>query len=304
MSERTVTTQAELDAALADKTVDWIEIRSPRGVWLDVVSSDSATVTAYGSATVTASGSATVTASGSATVRAYGSATVRAYDSATVRASGSATVRASGSATVRAYDSATVRASGSATVTASGSATVTAYDSATVRAYDSATVRASGSATVRASGSATVRATPKCAVHLHSGYAKVKGGVLIDHTADLSDPADWCEYHGVTVTKAGIATLYKAANDAWTTDRGTDYSPGAKPTAPDWRDNNECGGGLHFSPSPIQALAYHEDATRFVAVGVKVADLRPIPGGTAKAKAPAVVRACVEVDIDGEPVAK
>jgi hypothetical protein len=208
MSERIVTTQAELDAALADRAVDWVEIRSPYGVWLEV--------------------------------------------------------------------------------TASGSATVTAYGSATVTAYDSATVRAS----------------PKTAVHLHSGYAKVKGGVLIDHTADLSDPIDWCEYHGVKVTKAGIATLFKAVTDAWTTPRGFDYSPGAKPKAPDWTTDNNCGGGLHFSPSPTQALAYHEEATRFVAVGVKVADLRPIPGGTAKAKAPSVVRACIEVDIDGKPVTR
>ena len=198
------------------------------------------------------------------------------------------------SATVRAYDSATVTASDSATVTASGSATVTAYDSATVRAYDSATVRAYDSA--------TVTATPKVAVHLHSGYAKVSGGVLIDHTADLSDPTDWCEYHGVKATRAGIATLYKAVDDNWTTPRGFDYSPGAKPKAPDWRDDNGCGGGIHLSPTPVQALAYHPEATRFVAVGVRVADLRPIPGGTAKAKAPAVVRACREVDIDGQEV--
>jgi hypothetical protein len=264
MSGRIVTTQAEFNAAAADKAVDWIEIRSPRGVWIEV--------------------------------RAYGSATVTAY--------GSATVRAYGSATVRAYDSATVRAYGSATVTAYDSATVTAYGSATVRAYDSATVTAYGSATVRAYGSATVTASPKVAVHLHSGYAKVTGGVLIDHTADLSNAADWCEYHGVKVTKAGVATLYKAVDDAWTTPRGFDYSPGSKPKAPDWSADNSCGGGLHFSPSPAQALAYHAAATRFVAVGVKVADLRPIldGGGPAKAKAPAVVRACRPVDIDGNEV--
>ena len=110
MSTRTVTTQAELDAALA-KRVSTIIIDSPRGVWL----------------TISDSGSATVRASGSATVRASGSATVRAWDSATVEAWDSATVRASGSATVRAWDSATVEA----------------WDSATVEAWDSATVRAS-----------------------------------------------------------------------------------------------------------------------------------------------------------------
>jgi hypothetical protein len=140
--------------------------------------------------------------------------------------------------------------------------------------------------TVAATGSATV------------------GGVIIDVSKPMSDPAGWADYHGVKVSKAGVATVYKAVNDAWTTDYGFDYSPGAKPSAPDWRDDNECGGGLHFSPTPTQALAYNPEATKFLAVGVKLADLRPIPGGTAKCKAPKVVRACVEVDIDGQAVAR
>ena len=211
--------------------------------------------------------------------------TVTASGSATVRASGSATVRAYGSATVHAYDSATVRAFGSVTVTASGSVTV----------------RASGSATVRAYGSATVTATPKVAVHLHSGRCTIAGGVLIDHTIiDLADPQTWCDYHGVP-TVDGIATVHKAVDDDWTTGRGTDYRPGATPSAPDWRDDHECGGGLHFSPHPWQAREYMPDATRFVAVGVAVADLRPILGATPKCKTPRVVSPCVEVTIDGTP---
>ena len=197
--------------------------------------------------------------------------------------------------TVIAYDSATVRAY--------GSATVRAYDSATVRAYGSATVTAYGSATVRASGSATVTATPKVAVHLHSANVTATGGVIIDVSKPLTSPADWCDYHGVKVSKAGVATVYKAVDDTYQSGYGFDYTPGTKPVAPDWRDNNECGEGLHFSPSPTQALAYHNaDTVRFLAVGVKVDDLRPIPGGTAKCKAPRVVRACVEVDIDGNPI--
>ena len=63
----TVTTQAELDAALA-AGAESIIIGSSRGVWLTI------------------SGSATVRASGKATVEASDSATVRASDSATVRA--------------------------------------------------------------------------------------------------------------------------------------------------------------------------------------------------------------------------
>ena len=201
------------------------------------------------------------------------------------------TVAATGSATVTAYGSATVRAYGSATVTAT--------DSATVRASGSATVRAYGSATVRAYDSATVRATPHVAVHLHSASVDISGGVVIDVSKPILDPADWCAYHGVTVSKAGVATLYKAVGDDYLSTWGGDYTPGTKPSDPDWYDDNKCGHGLHFSPTPGQALAYMRNATRFVEVGVKVTELCPIPGGTAKCKAPRVVRACREVDIDG-----
>ena len=270
MSTLTVTTQAELDAALlAD--ADYIDIKSPAGVWLDVADTGSAVVRAYDSAAV----------------RATGSAVVRAYDSATVTATGSATVAAYGSAVVRAYDSAAVRATGSATVAAYDWATVAAYGSAAVRAYDSA----------------TVAARPRVAVHLHSGRAHIAGGVLIDHTQEPTDPAAWCTWHEVTVTD-GTATLYKAVDDQWTTSRGTDYSPGTLPTCDDWSDDSECGGGLHFSPSPMEASAYYPEATRFLAVGVAVDTLRPILGSTPKAKAPCVVTACREVDIDGREVTR
>ncbi len=177
---------------------------------------------------------------------------------------------------------------------------ITACDSATVTAYGSATVRACDSATVRAYGSATVTATSRVAVHLHTGRATIAGGVLIDHTGEPSAPAAWCAWHDVTVTD-GIATLYKAVDDAWTTCRGTDYTPGTLPVCGDWRDDSECGGGLHFSPTPAEALAYHPEATRFVAVGVAVDTLRPILGSTPKAKAPAVVAACRAVTIDMRP---
>ena len=257
MSTCTVTTQAELDSALADPAVDRVIIDSPRGVWLCVTSNGA--------------NSATVEAWGSATVEAWGSATVRASDSATVGAWGSATVEAS--------------------------------DSATVGAWDSATVEAWGSATVRAWDSATVRATPWVAVHLHGARATVTGGHIIDVSAlDLTDAPTWCAYHGVPVVD-GVATLYKAIGDTWTTDRGTDYSPGSAPEAADWRDDHQCGGGLHFSPTPTQARDYHPSATRYVAVGVRLDELSPILGGTPKAKARRVVVACREVTIDGTEVA-
>ena len=262
-----VTSQAELDKALADG-VGEILIVSPADVWIELRDTGSATVRAYGSATV----------------QAYGSATVQAYESATVWAYGSATVQAYGSATVRAYESATVEAYGSATVEAYGSATAWAYDSATVEAY----------------GSATVQASKYVAVRLHSARVTLDGGVLIDLTQlDLTDPATWCDYHGVTVTD-GIAEVFKAVNDQWTTDRGINYQPGSLPTAPDWKPTRECGHGLHFCARPaVSKDQYFPAATRFVRVGVRLDEMVCLGD---KIKAPRVVSPCTEVDIHGQVV--
>jgi hypothetical protein len=237
MSERVVKTQAELDQAVADG-VEWIEIRSDRGVWIEV----------------------------------------------------------------RACDSSTVRACGSSTVTACGSSTVTAYGSSTVRAYGSSTVRAYGSSTVTACGSSTVRAGSHTAVHLHSGRARIEGGVLIDHTAvDESIPATWASYHGAQTTE-DTTTVYKAVRADLRSQHGALYEIGSEVSCDDWRDTDECGNGLHFSPSPAQASAYDTEATRWLECTVKLSDLRPLTGSsTAKCKAPraVVVR---EVDIAGRPI--
>ena len=47
-AKRTVTTQQQLDAALADSNVTNIDIDSPRGEWLELSAHDSARVTACG----------------------------------------------------------------------------------------------------------------------------------------------------------------------------------------------------------------------------------------------------------------
>jgi hypothetical protein len=262
----TVTTQAELDAAVVD-AAEIIHIKSPAGVWLSI--------SKYGSSTVEASGSSTVRAYGSSTVRASGSSTVEAYDSSTVRAYGSSTVEASGSSTIRAYDSSTIRA----------------YDSSTVEAY----------------GSSTVRASSHVAVHLHSARATVDGGRVIDVSAlDLTDPATWCEHHGVD-TKDGTAVLYKALGDDLVAGKGynrpTLYALGAEVTAPDWRDDSSCGGGLHLSPTPHQAADYRDRAARYLRCTAPLAGLRPIvDGGTPKCKVQALTVTC-EVDAFGRELA-
>jgi cytoskeletal protein CcmA (bactofilin family) len=312
-----VTTQAELDNALSVDGYSEIDICSPYGVWLTIIDNNGKYVEAHNSAMVRAYDSATVTASGSATVRAYDSATVTASGSATVTASGSAMVTASGSAMVRAYDSATVRASGSAMVRASGSAmvraygsaTVRAHGSATVRAYDSATVTASGSATVTAydsatvtaSGSATVTASQYVAVHLHSKRVTINGGVVIDITnLDRTQIETWADYHGAEIID-GEVIVHKAVNDDMKSHRGFAYPIGETVECPDWDAGDFCGNGLHLSPRPHHALAYLEEATRFLRCAVPLDELTIIDGnssGTPKLKA-RVVRVIAEVDIDG-----
>ncbi len=290
MSRVVVRSQAELDAALArtDLTYadDEIVIDTPRGEWLVVGDTRGLNVRA----------------SGSSAVNAYGSATVRASGSATVRAYGSATVHASGLGTVAAYGSATVHAYGSVTVTASGSATVHAYGSATVTAYDSATVYAHDSATVHAYDSATAHAGSHVAIHRHTTRATVHGGTIIDHTnLDLNNPQTWADYTGAHI-QDGEVVLYKAVDDTLTAGHSwtpTTYPIGQTVTCEDWRDDNDCGGGLHASPHPHQALAYYSDAERMLRVAAPLDSIRPI--GTDKAKAP-LFRVLDEVSLTGRPL--
>ena len=311
-----VATQDELDAAAKADAEDII-IDSPAGVWLRVGGDtriagvrgascvgpvrDSATVSGVrDSATVsdvrdsaTVSdvwGSATVSGvRGSATVSdVWGSATVSGvWDSATVSG---------------VWDSATVRGVwGSATVSdVCGSATVSGVgDSATVRGvWDSATVHLYGSATAQHIGS-------HVAVHLHSGAVKVTGGIIIDHTG-VSDfeGAQWAAYHALADAD-GHAVVYKAVSpelEAGQSHRLTAYPIGETVAAPDWDPRKACGNGLHFSPTPRQALRYYQgpDSTkaRYLACRVVLDTLVPLDD---KCKAPSC-EVLHEVTIDGEAV--
>lgn len=167
--------------------------------------------------------------------------------------------------------------------------------------YGSATVTAYGSATVGAYDSATVRATPNVAVHLHSACVNVEGGVVIDVT-QVSDSAEaWLTHHGVEVTD-GKAILYKAVDDNLASKWAFTYPIGGTVTDHAWRNDNECGGGLHFCPWPWQALAYFEEATATSQARNRVDDIRIIAGSVPKMKA-RTARVLHEVDIDGNVLA-
>lgn len=166
-----------------------------------------------------------------------------------------------------------------------------------VDARDSSHVVARGSSHVVARDSSHVDARKYVGVHLHSLRVTLNAeGHVIDLTGiDFNDPVQWCEFHDVDVVD-GIAYLYKAVDDGWESDYGAVYAPGSTPEADDWEPSRSCGHGLHFCAHPSLALAYKQDATRFVKCGVRLDEMVTLGD---KVKAKRVVVACVEVDRRG-----
>jgi hypothetical protein len=279
VSTRTVTSQAELDAALADNAA-LIYIESPADVWL------------------------TLTETGSSRVVACGYSRVVAWDYSRVDARGHSRVVARGR--VVAWDSSRVSARGSSRVVARGYSRVDACDYSRVDACDYSRVDARGHSRVVARGhsnvvacdSSRVKAGKYVAVHLHSQRVTLTGGVVIDMTAvDRSDPVRWAELYGAKITR-GRMTVYKGVDaELRSAHNAFKYPIGKTVTAPDWDPTGECGNGLHFSPSPIGTEAYCEPA-RYLECTVAVKDL-VVLGDKIKARSCRVVR---EVDRWGDPV--
>ncbi len=262
----------------------------------------SSTARLWGWAGARAHDSARVEAENWTTVHAAGDAAVEAWGFAAVHACGSATVRAWDSATVNTWETATVRAWGVATVDAWGEARVHVWDATTVRAGGSAQVTARGSASVRLKGQASVQASEHVSVIRHGPRTKASGGVVTEVPMRLETADEWCRFYGVEV-QGGVATLFKAVDDAYTSQYGTAYTPGSQPEADDWDEGErECGGGLHFSPTPALALQFSPRATRYVACPVRLADIA-INGREAnagKVKARGVCAPVYEVDEQGQ----
>jgi len=329
MSPTVVTTQAELDAALAAKARE-IHIQSAPGAWLTLTDSGSSRVVAWGSSRVVAWGSSRVEAWGSSRVEAWGSSSVEARESSSVEARessrveawGSSRVEARGSSRVEARESSRVEARessrvearessrveawgssrveawGSSRVEARGSSRVVAWGSSRVVAWGSSRVEARGSSRVEARESSRVVAGKYVAVHLHSQTVRLTGqGHIIDMTAlDKSDPQTWADLYGAKVSR-GRMTVYKGVNADLTSAHRTTYPIGKTVGCDDWKAVADCGNGLHFSPSPISTEAYCTPE-RYLECTVKLADVIPL-GDKIKAPACKVVR---EVDRFGDPV--
>ena len=156
----------------------------------------------------------------------------------------------------------------------------------------------------------TAKATAFVSVLLHRG-ATADGGRQI--TVKIDSPRAWCDYYGVEISGSvgdgRIAVLYKSVDDDYSTSRGRAagvfYRPGETPMAPDWDGGlAECGGGLHFSPTPKMALEFNI-GTHFVACPVLLTDMRmpqDTDGHPNKIKAKGCCEPVYEVNKDGQPI--
>src|SRR3990167_4215754 len=218
---------------------------------------------------------------------ARGSSHVDAWDSSHVEAWGSSHVVARESSHVEARES--------SHVVAGGSLHVEAWESSHVEAWENVFIRLFSALKIEASASVVIM--------LHGKAKTITGGKKIKATKPATAIA-WCKFHGVTVN-AGVALLYKAVDADYKSPHGMSYAPKTRPKAEDWDDGKaECGGGLHFSPTPGHALSFHNAARRFIACGVKVSEIVVHPDGSypEKIKAPRVSGACYEVDRYGKKV--
>jgi len=160
---------------------------------------------------------------------------------------------------------------------------------------------------LRLTGAIKAKASSGCMVYIHKG-AKCNGGIQLV-AKQITNATDWLEYYDVKPTR-GMAILYKAVDSDYSTSharaKNIFYKPGETPEAPDWDPKPECGRGLHFSPSPMAALQFNSDATKFVACPVKVSEIviHENPEYPSKVKAPRVYKPCYEVDRYGNPIKK
>ena len=133
--------------------------------------------------------------------------------------------------------------------------------------------------------------------------ANIPGATILP-VPKIITPAEWCEYYGATV-EDNAATLYKAVNDNYCSERGFLYAIGSTPEAPDWDGSaRECGGGLHFCSTPSASKIFYANATKFVECKVLLEDMVVHENASypMKIKGRKVCAPIVEVDIDGKPI--
>ena len=254
----TVTTQAELNAAINAGDPDIIIDSSPNETALILRGNSSATLWGNSRAILRDSSSAILRDSSSADLRDNSSAILRDSSSAVLQGDSRAILWGDSSAVLQGNSSAILWGRSSATLWGRSSATLWGNSRAILQGNSSATLwgdssailggdssailqgdsradlrdnsradlrdnswaDASGASSLRLHDRSSATAGPFVAIHRYSGLATVQGGVLIDLSAvQETDPTAWCEAHGVTVYD-GVASLYKATDSDLTAGHG------------------------------------------------------------------------------------
>ncbi len=175
---------------------------------------------------------------------------------------------ARGRSTVVARDHSTVAARDHSTVVAWDQSTVVARDHSTVVAWDQSTVVAWDQSTVEA-------ISPYVSILCRSFFAQVSGGVRIGDVP-LS-PTEWLALCNIQI-KRGQVILFKSVKPDLTSQGNFRYTVGKYVSAPDWNaaSSEECGKGLHFSPTVAQAKLFRNEGT-YIACKVKVSEMANLP---------------------------
>jgi hypothetical protein len=236
-------------------------------------------------------------------VAARENSSVEAWGNSSVEAWGNSSVAARENSSVVAWENSSVVARENSSVEAWENSSVVAWENSSVVARGNSSVEAWGNVFVRLFSALKVRASAHVVIMKHGKAKSVRGGVRVD-AMKIKSAADWCELYGAKVVR-GVVTLFKALDEDFTSLHGARYAPGDKPEATDWDGGEaECGGGLHFSPSPGAAKRFHYTAKKFAACPVKLTDIVVHPNGRypEKVKAPRVCKPCYEVDEHGNKV--
>jgi hypothetical protein len=204
-----------------------------------------------------------------------------------------------------AWENSSVEAWENSSVEARGNSSVVAWENSSVVAWENSSVEARENSFIRLWSALKITASAYVIIAKHGTAKSIKGG-RVQKMMTPKTAKEWCEFYGVEV-KDGVAIVYKALNPDFNTQiRGFAYRPGTVPVASDWDGGRaECGGGLHFSPTPRHALAFHSGAVKFVGCPVAIKDIAK-PHKDAqypeKIKAKGCCGPVFEVDRNGKPV--
>ena len=142
---------------------------------------------------------------------------------------------------------------------------------------------------------------------VHSPDARVSGAHVIDMTGTEShDPEMWAAHTTADVLD-GEVVLWKALGADLTSGeefgRPVKWEVGQEVSCDDWNPTPECGGGLHLSPHPYDAIMYRKEATRMLKCSATMSDIVPIiyNNDSDKCKVKSV-RVIAETNMDGTPL--